>query len=210
MKDSAIDLQEITKDLKAKMVSFSPGQRLVELELCKQYNAPRSKVREVLRQLERDGFVRIIPNVGAVVAELSQKDIEQTYDSLGVLEGLAARVATPAITADHLDYMQNILDKMKAAETPPQFFDYNLEFHSYCVSLCDNERLIWCAGNLLNHVRCFYYREVYLPYAQAASKEHQKILEAIRERKAAKVERLIRTHYLNAKHLLLKYMNKSL
>ena len=75
-----------------------------------------------MRQLEHDRFVGIIPNVGAVVAELSQKDIENTYDLVGVLEGLAARVATPYIRPKHIKRLEVLIAKMEGADKPLQFF----------------------------------------------------------------------------------------
>ena len=86
----------------------------------------------------------------------------------------------------------------------------NKEFHSFLTSLSENDRLIKFAENLRNHVRCFYFRGFYRPHIQLASNEHRKIFEAIKEMKPAKVEQLIRAHYLNSKNRLVKYMNKSL
>jgi DNA-binding GntR family transcriptional regulator len=44
----------------------------------------------------------------------------------------------------------------------------------------------------------------------ASIKEHRKIFEAIKDRKAIKAEQLMRDHLLRAKNRLIKYMNKSL
>lgn len=210
LKNNSIECREIVEDLKAGMATLKPGQRLVELHLCKRFGVKRNKVREALRQLEQDGFVKIIPHVGAIVAELSQKDIEHTYDLLGVLEGLAARAATPSITAQHLENIDVLIKKMEAADKSSMFFDYNKEFHSFLTSLSENDRLIRLAENLRDHVRCFYFRGFYRPHIKAASNEHQKIVEAIKDMKPVKVEQLIRAHYLNSKNRFIKYMNKSL
>jgi DNA-binding GntR family transcriptional regulator len=209
-KNSSVESQDIVEGLKAGIMAFKPGQRLVELQLCKQYGINRSKVREALRQLAQDGFVKIIPNVGAAVAELSQKDIEQTYDLLGVLEGLAARVVTSSITDEHLETLEDLLKKMAAIETSPLFFDYNKEFHSFLTSLSENDRLIRLAENLRNHVRHFFFRSLLHPHIQSAIKEHRKIVDAIKDMKPAKVEQLMRAHHLNSKIRFIKDMNKSL
>lgn len=208
---NSIKRYEIVESLKAWIVTLKPGQRLVEINLCERFGVKRSVVREVLRQLEQDLFVKIIPHVGAVVAELSVKDLEHTYDMLGVLEGLALRVATPSITAEHLEIIQTLIIKMKSADNPSLFFDHNREFHSFLTSLSENERLIGFAENLRNHVRCFYLRGLYRPLQiQTAIDEHQKIFEALKKMKPAKAEQLVRNHYLRSKNRLIKYLNKSL
>jgi DNA-binding GntR family transcriptional regulator len=205
----SIDSQRIVEELKAEMALLNPGHRLVEMHLCDHFGVKRDKVRRALRQLEQEGFVRIIPNAGAVVAQFSQKDIEHTYDLLGVLEGLAARVVTPFITPKHLEHMHSLIEEMENADEP-LIFDWNREFHSFLTSLCENTRLIKFADNLRDHVRNFYFKFSCRPYRRKANNEHLKIVEAIKDMKPEKVERLIRIHYLNSKKLLLQQMNKSL
>ena len=92
--NNSTERQKIVEDLKAGIASgrFKPGQRLVEIHLSNVLGVTRGKIREALRKLEQDGFVEIIPNVGARVAEFSQKDIEHIYDLMSVVEGLAVRV----------------------------------------------------------------------------------------------------------------------
>lgn len=209
MKNGSLDFRQIVAELKAEMTVLKPGHRLVEMPLCEHFGVKRDKIRRALRQLEHEGFVRIIPNVGAVVADLSQKDIEQTYDLLGVLEGLAARVVTPSITKENLEHMHGILKKMQSSDGAA-FFDWNREFHSFLTSLCENERLIKLADNLRDHVRNFYFKFSYHPYRKKANDEHLKIVELIECMYSEKVEQLIRIHYLNSKKLLLKQVNKSL
>jgi DNA-binding GntR family transcriptional regulator len=209
--NSSIKRQEIVENLKSWIATLKPGQRLIEIHLCERFGVKRSMVREVLRQLEQDGFVKIIPHVGAIVTELSQKEIEHTYDLIGVLEGLAARVATPTIMAQHLEIIEALINKMQTAENASLFFDYNKEFHSFLTSLCENDRLIKFTENLRDHIRGFYLRGFYHPaQIQRANNEHRKIFEAIKKMKPSKVEMLVRDHYLRSKNRLIKYMNKSL
>ena len=56
-----------------------PGQRLMEIQLAEKMGVSRTPVREALRQLELEGLVQIIPNKGAVVVGVTEKDIEDIY-----------------------------------------------------------------------------------------------------------------------------------
>jgi DNA-binding GntR family transcriptional regulator len=205
--------QEITEDLKNFIARgmFGPGQRLVEATLCKRYKVGRSLVREALRHLEQEGFVRINPHAGAVVTELSQKDVEQIYDLMGVLEGLAMQVTTPIISGKEISKIERFVEKMEGTSNPSTFFQYNFEFHAFLDHLSGNERLIKFMKNLRAQASRIGLRSVYNPGQMRASlREHRKILEAIKEIKPLKVENLIRDHYLQSKNRLIKHLNRSL
>ncbi len=191
--------------------SFSPGQRLVEAQLGERFGFTSYKIRQALRQLEAEGFVKVIPNVGAMVSELSQKDVEHSYDLMAALEGLSVREATPFITANHLQALEALIDRMETVEDPLLFYRLNDEFHSLVASLSENERLIRFADNLRIHVRRFGSEVFYNPVQRGASrKEHRKIFDAIRDAKPEKAERLVREHYLKTKSCHVRAIYKSL
>lgn len=205
--------QEIIEDLKKAVArgTFSPGQRLVEASLCKRYGVGRSRVREALRNLELEGFVKINPHAGAVVTELSQKDIEQIYDLMGTLEGLAMRVATPFINSQEVNRIGGFVKKMEATQDPFKFFRYNFEFHSFLASVSENSRLMRFMQNLRAQAHRISLRSFYNPgQIKASIREHRKILESIKGANPLKVEKSIRDHYLHSKNRLIKYMNRSL
>jgi len=207
------DRQKIVEDLKKKIANwtFKPGQRLTEIYLSKTLSLKRNKIREVLRQLEQDGFVKIIPNVGATVVEFSQKDIENIFDILIVLEGLAVRLVAPFIPNNQLRRIRVLINKMEATNKIPLFHIYNMEFHSLIIQLSENDRLIKLTKNLMDNIRCASFQTMSTPGQITASiKEHRKIFEAIENRNSIKAERLMRDHLLHAKNRLIKYMNKSL
>jgi DNA-binding GntR family transcriptional regulator len=68
-----------------------PGERLRELELTEGYGVARHSLRAALRQLQAEGLVRIEPNRGARVAELT--DGEALFELRTALEVEAARLA---------------------------------------------------------------------------------------------------------------------
>jgi DNA-binding GntR family transcriptional regulator len=210
---NSAERQKIVEELKAGIASgtLKPGQRLVEVHLSKVFGVTRSKIREALKKLEQDGFVKIIPNVGARVAEFSQKDIEHIYDLMSVLEGLAVRVITPFLTDEQLKKIEALIHKVEAAHKPTQFFEVNNELHSFLIALSENDDLIKLADNFMFRIRCLNLQCLFSPGQMAAGvKEHRKIFEAIKERKAVKAEQLMRNHLLCAKNRLIKYINKSL
>ena len=75
---------------------YPPEHRLTEAELCQKFGVSRSPVREALRTLATDGFVKKMPNRGYAVKQYNLREIEELYElrlalELFVVECLAKR-----------------------------------------------------------------------------------------------------------------------
>ncbi|MDX3235925.1 GntR family transcriptional regulator [Streptomyces sp. ME03-5709C] len=73
--------------------TLAPGDRLPEIQLAEELGATRFAVRSALQALEARRLVERIPNAGVVVARPDHARLEEIYDVLELLEGLAARLA---------------------------------------------------------------------------------------------------------------------
>jgi DNA-binding GntR family transcriptional regulator len=78
--------------LRSAIISFEyePGQRLVERELCERFEVSRTVIREVLRHLEAEGLIDLVPNRGPIVSIVSASDATALYEVRETLEALAA------------------------------------------------------------------------------------------------------------------------
>ncbi len=208
------DQEAIVKKIKDAIIrgKWTQGERIVEAQLCRELDVGRSKVRDALRQLDQDGFIDLIPNTGAVVRKLSQRDIAQIYDMMGTLEGLAARVATPMMPEETIAKLEELMTEMEEnRENKFQLWQNNFAFHNLLSSSSNNPWLI----NFMTNIRAQTHRmslQSFYPEEQvkATLKEHRAIVKAIKERKPQRVESLIRKHYHDAKSRLIRFMNDSL
>jgi DNA-binding GntR family transcriptional regulator len=91
---------------------FEPGERLVEARLCARYDVSRTVIREVLRQLESEGLVTIVPNRGPVVTELTPFDAKALFEVRTALEGLAGALFAERATADQRDRLSQALRRI--------------------------------------------------------------------------------------------------
>lgn len=94
---------------------FSPGQRLVEKDLCDLLGVSRPSVREALRELESEGLIQTIPNRGPLVSRLTPRDAAGIYEVRGVLEALAAKLCAERATPEQVAALSASVDRLEAA-----------------------------------------------------------------------------------------------
>src|SRR5712664_2477891 len=69
-----------------------PREHLVEQDLCERFKTHRGDVRLALFELEKKGILQRIPNRGAIVRDLSPKEVREIYAVREELEVMAVRV----------------------------------------------------------------------------------------------------------------------
>ena len=87
---------------------FPSGKRLVERTLCEELGVSRSVVREVIRYLEAEGLVEILPNKGPIVSLLNWDIASQIYEIRLLLENL---------TDDKAEQIKSLLVELEKAFT---------------------------------------------------------------------------------------------
>lgn len=98
---------------------FHPGMRLTEKSLEQRLGVSRTVVREALRQLEAERLIRITPNVGPIVAELTREDAAQLYEVRAALEAVAAKLAARNRTQEQLEALTSTFRAIAMAENAP-------------------------------------------------------------------------------------------
>jgi len=191
---------------------YKPGQRLTEGQLAKRFGVSRTPIREVLNQLEKEGFIRIIPNVGAEVAKLSLKDIADIHNIMGVLEGLASRLATEELSDEDISKLEEYQFLMIKAAEAMNFelvFELNIEFHALITENSKNDYLINTRNTFRNLFRGFASTLAFVPKQwQVTIDAHRKIIDAFKAKNAPLAEFLTREHIETAKNLHLEFLSK--
>jgi len=158
---------------------YVAGARLDQQTLIGDLGVSLIPVRESLRKLEAEGFVQIHPHRGAFVAELSITDLKEIYLVREVLEETATQMAVPNLSAQKLDDLAALIEKMERATDAndyAQLFNLNREFHFTIYEASDNSLLIQMIGGLWDRSR--RYRQLYTHLPKRASQalvEHKEI-----------------------------------
>lgn len=115
--------------------TYPPGSHLREEDLAAQLGVSRTPVREALRRLDAEGWLRVVPNQGAFAAEWSDADIEEVYDLRAVLESHAAEHAANAADRRLVAVMEAACEQAESAlpadsqAAVEAISDANVRFH---------------------------------------------------------------------------------
>lgn len=131
---------------------FKSGERLVERPLCDQLGVSRSVVREVIRYLEAEGLVEILPNKGPIVARMDWEVAEQVYNIRLLLESDAAsacaKKADDRTKAQLMLALANLKDAYSNGETGA-LFDATTAFYEV-IFLSSGHQVAWEIVQRLN------------------------------------------------------------
>src|SRR5881628_1408931 len=90
--------------------ALRPGERISELQAVETTGVSRTPVRMALVRLEEEGLLEAIPSGGFMVKAFSERDILDSIELRGTLEGLAARLAAErGVTARSLEPLKECL-----------------------------------------------------------------------------------------------------
>ncbi len=182
--------------------AFLPNQALIEADLAAQLGISKTPVRDALRQLEQDGLVERVAFRGTYVSGISNQDMAYTYQIRIALEGLAVRLAAPALSDEGLDQLNDMIHEHEAALEQGHHLEasfINAGFHNRIIQCCGNPRLIRMLDFLDDNLK----RYRLLSIAQGLRKEksiqeHRAIFSALKSRDPLAAEMSMQSHLNSA------------
>ncbi len=208
--------QLVYENLQSRIIQgqLEPGTKLTEESVAQAMNISRAPIREALSMLERDGFVRVVPRKGAVIAEVTEKDTEDIWHFRAVLEPIAAREAMPYIPEQEIRRaLEHVIDLQTASYTFDQYMASDLEVHALYYRYLDNEYMKAVLDNLKAHsLRVRWLREIRhrgSSDSMASVKEHRTILESLLRQDPEQVYDSVRIHIEKSAERLMKELEES-
>lgn len=175
---------------------YSPGERLVELQLAREFGTSQAPVREALRDLETAGLVTIRPRRGSFVGDYHARTQHEIYYVRGALEEAAVRLAVPALTRD-ISGLEAHLEGMREAARSADLeaiIHHSVGFHRAIMQASGNDLLIRMWESL--HVEIHSRKTLLQPNIDifAVAESHAPIFDAIRLGDVELACRLSREH----------------
>jgi DNA-binding GntR family transcriptional regulator len=107
--------QRISDEIATKISEgvFRPGDRLLEVELTKEFGTSRAPIREALFILEKDGIVERIPRRGVFVKKRLKKELLDLYEVVYRLLEIALGKVMETYTKEQLLELQSLIIQME-------------------------------------------------------------------------------------------------
>ena len=204
--------EEMYNQLKEKIFSnqFSPGEWLVERDLCDQFAVSRTPVREVLRQLAADGIVTMWPSKGYSVRKMTVENAIEVFQAREAIEGMSANLACHNGDESFFSQIEMVQSKIKQLDIEENISDavvFGNELHDAIVAAADNQIITGFYTHLKNQNRLVRNLTQKYTFIEDRSKgSHLVIIEAILKRDDEESEMLMRKHIYETCRALVEKM----
>jgi DNA-binding GntR family transcriptional regulator len=174
--------EQILPHIRADIIAgrWPPGERLPEPLLCKEFGVSRTPLRDALKLLEADGFVELLPHVGAVVTDPGAPDLAEKMEVLAALEEKAAMRVARTRPAEALAAIRRLHAAMARAARKGDaatYYRLNDEFHRAIVVGAGNRTLADLHEHIMWHVhRARSRANAYERFERDAAMHHDRIV----------------------------------
>lgn len=177
--------------------------RLTEQYLVDNLGISRTPIREALLQLASDDILEREPRKGFKIRTYTEKDVEDLYQLIGVLDGKIAELTVDKLTEDDYAFMKFLIDSMYSAINNELYTKYNElqhQFHDLYTQKCDNLLLIkeldikkkMFIGKAYSRIENEKIKELLL----VTNQEHEEILAMFKNKQGEQLRRFLEnTHW---------------
>lgn len=178
--------------------ALPPGAHLDEIALAERFGVSRTPIREALSLLAGEGLLEIRPRRGAVVAHVTPQRLIEMFEVMAELEAMCARLAARRITEQELDDLSathQVCVEAAEKKDSDSYFYANEKFHRAIYVASQNQFLLEQATALQRRLRPYRRLQLRVRHRlQNSLREHQGILDAIREGNVAGAAEVMRGH----------------
>ena len=207
--------QELVDRLQQMLISgeLSPGAKVPEKNLCVQFGVSRTPMREALKVLASEGLIRLEPNRGAWVTQVTVSEVNEVFPVLGALEALSGELACENITDAGIDAVRSLhlemVEKYNARDLDG-YFAINQRIHRAILLAAGNDTLTTsCQALSLRMQRARYLANMSEERWRTAIAEHEKILLYLSERNGPELGQTLAGHMETKRASIVKWLQNA-
>ena len=191
---------EVASQLRERIFAgeLAPGAYVDEPALCAEWGISRTPLREALKVLTAEGLLRHEPRRGCFVAQVTERDLDEIFPVIALLEGRCAFEAANAASDADLLALEQLHDKLGRAARGKRINEYyavNHSIHEAIIALADNRWLAMVIGDLRKILKLARLRQLHAPgRLEQSLSEHMAVFAALKARDADGAEAAMRTH----------------
>jgi DNA-binding GntR family transcriptional regulator len=187
----------------------APGQALTEKDLARRYRSSRTPVREAALRLQEDRLLRIVPNRGYFVSQITLQELNDVYEYRGAVEcaaaELAARKAIDSALLQELAEWAETSYRTDSLESYMEFIEGDTWFHVGIARLSRNQMLTRAVAEARSLMERIMYAAIDIHYyGEVPTQEHRDIIRAIRDHDPEAARKRMYDHILQSKRKVLR------
>lgn len=186
--------------------SLLPGAFVDEARLCEQLAISRTPLREALKVLTAEGLIRHEPRRGCFVYEVTEKDLDEIFPVMALLEGRCAYEAALHASEADLQALQVLHEQLQQSAEQgliPAYYAANYAIHEAIIAIAGNQWLAQVIGDLRKILRLARLQQLNAPGRLTKSlQEHLAIFAALKAGDAEGAEAAMRTHLIRQREAL--------
>ena len=195
--------EQVAEALRARILAhtLAPGSWIDEQALATQYGISRTPLREALKVLASEGLVTMKLRRGAYVTEVTERDLDEVYHLLALLESDAAVVVAESASDAQIAELAALHDELEAqVGDRDRFFAANERFHMRLLEIADNRWRNQLVADLRKVMKLNRHHSLFKQgRLEASLKEHRRIVAALKARNGERVRELMQQHFANGK-----------
>ncbi|MDH5538833.1 MAG: GntR family transcriptional regulator [Rhizobacter sp.] len=206
--------QEVVARLRQRLIEgqIAPGAKLNERELSELLEVSRTPLREAIKMLAAEGLVELLPNRGAVAAQLDAQAVADAFEVIAELEGLSGELAAQRITESELAEIRALQYEMLAAFTRRDLSTYyrlNAQIHERINAAARNPVLAHTWRTVNARLQSLRFRSNFDERKwQHAVQEHETMVERLAARDAPGMRELMVQHLQHKRDVVLELMQR--
>lgn len=191
---------DIYNELKKRIVilQYEPDHVLNEVDLADEFKVSRTPIRSVLKKLEGDGLLKIVPRYGVQVTQIDFRKMKSLFEMTKVLDPFATRLAVHNIKKHDIERLKEIVKKLESYDNIEDYQDAISDdeiFHKIITKNSENPWLITTLSHLhLHSERLWHYCDQYFDDMAIFTRTFRLIIDAIERRDEADAEKYAREH----------------
>ena len=185
------------------------GEPLNEKNLAKRYRSSRTPVREAALRLQEDRLLKIVPNRGYFVSQITLQELNDIYEYRTAVEcaaaELAARKATDSELLESLAVLAATTYRTDSLESYMEFIEADTQFHLGIARLSRNQMLVRAVSEARTQMERIMYAAIDIHYyGELPTREHCAIIKAIREHDGEAARMAMYNHIVQSKDKVLR------
>ncbi len=187
---------------------YQPGEALSEKALADRYKGSRTPVREAAVRLQNERLLRIVPNRGYFVAQITLQVLNDIYEFRCAVECAAAELAAAkGVDAESLRKLAElslVTCSPDDRESCVRFIEADTAFHMLIARLSRNQMLLQAVGEARSQMERIMFAAIDINYyGEAPGREHREILKAVEERDPEGARQHMYDHIIQSKDKVL-------